>query len=179
MTNSSQVAEHCIVYSLSDSAQAPKANLDHLTEKVKEAKFPSADDHDETVYLTQSAKKAIEYWKCHILRAINQDQAHTDVLDLLDDETVLIVNDWAMKFLPRKYCESQTDWFGKRGISWHISVIYRRFNRVLQWQGLIHIIQSCSQGSPSVVRTMEDVLKTIKHDPDIKKAYFRQDNAGY
>ena len=113
------------------------------------------------------------------MRSINQDQARTDVLDLLDDETVLIVNDWAMKFLPRKYRESQTDWFGKRGISWHISVIYRRLKGVLQWQGLIHIIQSCSQGSPSVICIMQDVLKTIKHDyPDIKKAYFRQDNAG-
>ena len=25
-----------------------------------------------------------------------------------------------MKYLPRKYRESQTDWFGKRGIPWHI-----------------------------------------------------------
>lgn len=198
MINSSHVADHCIVYSLSESAQkdfrkvcshthneccdrckALKATLDELTEKVKEAKFPSADDHDETVYLTQSAQAAIQSWKCHILRSTNQDQARTDVLDLLDDETVLIVNDWAMKFLPRKYRESQTDWFGKRGISWHISVIYRRLNGVLQWQGLIHIIQSCGQGSPSVVCIMEDILKTIKNDyPDIKKAYFRQDNAG-
>ena len=198
MTNSSQVAEHCIVYSLSEVAQkdyrnvcshthdeccdrcnALKVTLDVLTEKVQEAKFPSADGHDETVYLTQSAKTAIQSWKCHILRSINQDQACTDVLDLLDDESVLIVSDWAMKFLPRKYRESQTDWFGKRAISWHISMIYRRLNRVLQWQGLIHIIQSCSQGSASVVCIMEDVLKTIKQDyPDTKKAYFRQDNAG-
>jgi hypothetical protein len=84
-----------------------------------------------------------------------------------------------MKFLPRKYRESQTDWFGKHGVSWHISVVYRRLNGVLQWQGLIHIIQSCGQGSAAVVHIMEDVLKLIKHDyPQIKKAYFRQDNAG-
>ena len=187
MTNSSQVVaqkDYRKVCSHThkeccDRSKALKITLDDLTEKVQEAKFPSADDHDETVYLTQSAKTAIQSWKWHILTSINQDQARTDVLDLLDGESVLIVNDWAMKFLPRKYRESQTDWFGKRGISWHISVIYRRLNRVLQWQGLIHIIQSCSQGSASVVCIMEDILKTIKHDyPDIKKAYFRQGNAG-
>ena len=28
-----------------------------------------------------------------------------------------MVMDWAMKFLARKFCESQSDWFGKRKIS--------------------------------------------------------------
>lgn len=64
------------------------------------------------------------------------------------------------------------------GISWHISVVYRRLNGVLQWQGYIHIIQSCTQGSTAVVTIMQDVLKTIKTEyPEIKSAYFRQDNA--
>ena len=51
------------------------------------------------------------------MRSANQDRARTDALEKLDEKTVLIVNDWAMKFLPQKYRESQTDWFGKRGIS--------------------------------------------------------------
>lgn len=182
MSNSSKVADHCIPYSLSETGtqggyrkscdhahdeccnqcKALAAALNDITEKVKQATYPSVDDHDEAVYLTESAITAIKNWKCHILRSANQDQARTDVLDLLDEKSVLIVNDWAMKFLPRKYRESQTDWFGKRGISWHISVIYRRIKGQLQWQGLVHIIQSCSQGSPAVVYIMEDVLKTIK-----------------
>lgn len=199
MSNSSKVADHCIPYSLSETGtqggyrkscdhahdeccnqcKALAAALNDITEKVKQATYPSVDDHDEAVYLTESAITAIKNWKCHILRSANQDQARTDVLDLLDEKSVLIVNDWAMKFLPRKYRESQTDWFGKRGISWHISVIYRRIKGQLQWQGLVHIIQSCSQGSPAVVYIMEDVLKTIKKDhPEVSTAYFRQDNAG-
>lgn len=199
VSNASKAADHCIVYSLSENAQASSfksscdhthdedcercsslhATLDEIIEKVKQTKYPSVDDHDEAQYIAESAKTAINSWKCHIMRSVNQDKARTDVLDLLDDESVLIVNDWAMKFLPRKYRESQTDWFGKRGISWHISVVYRRNKGTLQWQGLIHIIQSCSQGSPAVVLIMEDVLKTLKAEhPEIKKAYFRQDNAG-
>ena len=34
--------------------------------------------------------------------------------------------DWAMKHLRSKYRESQADWFGKRGISWHIATAMRK-----------------------------------------------------
>ena len=104
---------------------------------------------------------------------------HLDVLRLLDEKTVFIVNDWAMKFLPQRYRESQQDWFGKRGISWHISVVYRRNCGKLQWQCFVHIIQSCSQDSPAVVTVMEDVLRALKREyPEITTAYFQQDSAG-
>ena len=155
------------------------ATLTEIEHAVNEAIFPTAADKDEAIYQMKSAKLAILAWKRHILRSHNQDQARYDVLDQLDEETVLIINDWAMKFLPQKYRESQADWFAKRGISWHISVVYRRVNGLLEWQGFIHVIQSCSQGSPEVVAIMQDVLNTLKlQHGEITKAYFRQDNAG-
>lgn len=84
-----------------------------------------------------------------------------------------------MKFVPLMYRESQSDWFGKRGISWHMSVVYRRVKGELQWQAFVNIIQTCSQDSPAVVIIMEHILQTIKKEnPEITKAYFRQDNAG-
>ena len=54
------------------------------------------------------------------------DQARLDVLRSLNQESTLLVLDWAMKFLPRKFRESQSDWFGKRGISWHLTVATRK-----------------------------------------------------
>ena len=115
----------------------------------------------------------------HILRSTNQDRARLDVLEQLDEKNILIVNDWAMKFLLQRYRQSQADWFSKRGISWHISVVYRRLDGVLQWQGFVHIIESCNQESSSVVKIMQDVLGTIKLDnKEISGAYLRQDNAG-
>lgn len=145
---------------------------------MNKTKFQTEVDRDEALFLIRTARLAIQSWKCHIIRSANQDQARIDALELLNNETVLIVNDWAMKFLPRKYRESQADWFGKRGISWHISVVYRRLNGELQWQGYIHIIQSCTQGSSAVVAIVQDVLKTIKIEyPEIMTAYFKQDNA--
>ena len=34
--------------------------------------------------------------------------------------------DWAMNLLQLKYREKQSDWFGKRGLSWHISTVIIR-----------------------------------------------------
>jgi len=155
------------------------STLSGITDVVAEASFATEDDRDEATYIANSATIAIQSWKCHLLRSARQDQARLDVIDTLDSKTVLIVNDWVMKFLPQRYRESQADWFGKRGISWHISVVYRRLDGELQWQGFVHIVQSCSQGSSAVVSIIQHVLATLKHEhPDITNAYLRQDNAG-
>ena len=65
-------------------------------------------------------------WKVHLLRSVNQEEARLDIVNALDDTSVLLLKDWAMKFLPRKFRESQTDCFAKRGISWHLTVSIRR-----------------------------------------------------
>jgi len=60
------------------------------------------------------------------------------------------------------------------------AVVYRRVNGLLNGRdSAIHVIQSCSQGSPKVVAIIQDVLKTVKlQHEEITKAYVRQDNAG-
>ena len=85
-----------------------------------------------------------------------------------------------MKFLPLKYRVTQADWFGKRGISWRISVVVRRkMGRKLRHQAFVHIAQNCSQDSNVVAAIMEHILRNLKNEhPEIKTAYFRQDNAG-
>lgn len=72
-------------------------------------------------YDTEKAAERILQWKAHIVRAINQEKSKIDVLDNLTAEQVLVVMDWAMKWLPRSYRETQKEWFGKKGISWHVS----------------------------------------------------------
>ena len=74
-----------------------------------------------TTYPSRHAIQDIISRKAHRLRSVRQDKARTDILLDLDETSVLITQDWAMKFLPLKYRKS--DWFGKRGISWHISVV--------------------------------------------------------
>jgi len=129
--------------------------------------------------LYQTAEQAIQAWKCHQLRSVRQDQARVDVLKELNEESVLIISDWAMKFIPQMYRESQEDWLGIRGISWHISVVFRRVSGNVQSQAFVHIIQSCAQDSHAVVLIMQHVLQTLKtENPEIVRAFSRQDNAG-
>ena len=82
-------------------------NLEHLSK---------GQIHEELAFMTEKAKRDIIAQKSHLLCSVNQDKARLDILRDLDDTSVLLVQDWAMKFIPRKYRESQCDWFGKREI---------------------------------------------------------------
>lgn len=44
------------------------------------------------------------------VRTINQNEAKEDFLTNLGKDSVWILMDWAMKFIPRKGIESQTEW---------------------------------------------------------------------
>ena len=102
--------------------------------------------------------QAIESWKAHQIRSLQQDKARITVLERLDETSVLITQDWAMKWLPQKYRETQADWFGKRGHSWHISVVVRRIAEDHQQQTFVHIIEKCSQDASAVAKIIHQIL---------------------
>ena len=131
-------------------------------------------------FVLAQSKKNIEAWKAHILRFIKQDEARLDILKSLDDSSVLVVLNWAMKFIPRKYRESQADWFGKRGLSWHISVaITKSTEEPLQMLTLVHLFEKSNQDSMYVLAIIDDVIEKLKNViPGLKSVNFRQDNAG-
>ena len=58
-------------------------------------------DKEDALYTFQEAVRAIHLWKSHQLRLVNQDAARTDFIDRLNKNSVLFIQDWAMKFLPR------------------------------------------------------------------------------
>ena len=68
----------------------------------------------------------IDGWKAHILREVYQVTAKSVVIENLANNQVLIIMDWAMKFLPIGYQETQRGWFGKKGKSWHVSVAVQK-----------------------------------------------------
>ena len=88
-----------------------------------------------------------------------------------------------MNVLPFKYRESQSDWFGKRGISWHISVVTRKNNRWYKSQSFVHVVENTSQDSSVVLRITENTLRSLKEaNPTIDSAlifliFLRQDDA--
>ena len=139
----------------------------------------SQEERDDLTYSYRQAVESIKAWKLHQLRCSRQDEARTNVLDNLDQNSVHITQDWAMKFLPQKYRESQSDWFGKRGISWHITVVARKVQEHFQHQSFIHIVENSKQDSMTVVRIIEHTLRTLKNEhPELTTAFLRQDNAG-
>ena len=143
------------------------------------ANFEREDDKDEAVFLVQKASEAIAAWKAHQLRSINQDRARLEVLEFLDLSCVLTVQDFAMKFIPAQYCEAKSHFFGKRRISWHVSVCLRKVSGKLESQTFIHIIQSGLQDSTAVVLIMDHVLRLLKKQhPEIVSSFFRQDDTG-
>ena len=68
----------------------------------------------------------VDGWRAHIPRAAHQDTAKSAVIENLANNQVLIIMDWAMKFLPIVHRETQRDWFGKKGKSWHVSVAVKK-----------------------------------------------------
>ncbi|CAC5384048.1 unnamed protein product [Mytilus coruscus] len=87
-----------------------------------------------------------------------------------------MVADWAMKFLPRKYREGQTDWFGKRGINWHITVTMLKTEGSVKFLTHVHIFeQPTPQDAATTGAILVDVVQNI---PSVKKVNIWSDNAG-
>ena len=110
--------------------------------KVKNTLFPTEEKRDDNRFVVQNAVEAIQAWKSHQIRMVHQDECRLKVMESLSEDAVLIVQDFAMTFLPAEYREAQSDFFGKRGISWHISVCIRKRNDNLEAQTLVHILES-------------------------------------
>ena len=199
MSQSSPVPDHCRAFALSDPKDsAYQARCDHehnevcdrcslLTETLLDIEAGlsaqtenlSSEEREELLFRVKQGKAAIWSWKSHLLRSVNQDSARVEMLEKLDESSVLLVQDWAMKYLPRKYRENQTDWFGKRGIPWHVTVATRREGEEIKMLTFVHIFQACSQDSCAVLAAMADVLRQLKIIiPQLEFVYYRQDNAG-
>ena len=153
-------------------------SLDSVLSFIQSTNLPQ-DLQDDLLFNARTASDGVRSWKAHQLRMVHQDTARTDIIDSLQEDSVLITQDFAMKFLPTQYRETQADFFGKRGISWHLTVCQSKQRGELVAQTFVHIIESGLQDSHTVVTVMEHVLKTLKQEhSELTRAVYRQDNAG-
>ena len=147
ISRSSKVADHCCVHALSDHKKRDfQQSCDHehnescaeclilsntLGEIEQVLKETEKDEEllERTLTKFRSYRESIEAWKTHLLRSNNQDMCREHLLDNLSNDEIYMNLDWAMKFLPVKSREAQSDFFGKRGISWHITVVMK--NKIL------------------------------------------------
>ena len=92
------------------------------------------------------AVEAIIDWKAHLLRSVNQEQAKQDVLSTLTDDSVLIIMDWAMKYLLKRYREQMSDFYGKRGKSWYVAcVIFRSGSKSHSVETFVLVFDTCTK----------------------------------
>jgi len=134
---------------------------------------------EELRFVLGKAKQDIVSWKAHLLRSVNQEEARLDIVNALDNTSVLLVQDWAMKFLSRKFRESQTNRFAKHWISWHLTVAIRRGDDHKLQMTFVNVFRSCCQDSCTVLSVMSDVVKQLREaQPQLENIYYWQDNAG-
>ena len=191
------MSDHCSQYALSDSKDPAfrgtctqdhdlicnrcedlKAVLSDTQKAIQESCFECQYDKEDALHRFQEATRAIQLWKSHQLRLVNQDNARTDVIECLDDSKVLLVQDWAMKFPLVSTENPKENGLRKKGISWHINVVIRKKESKLETQAFVHVVEKCIQDSPCVVQLTEHVLSILKREhPEIKSAFYRQGNA--
>ena len=166
-----------------DSCESLKSVVEEIQTCVKNESqsisFYGKEHQEDVMYDFLQAKKHIFDWKAHILRSENQDLAKQDVLRSLDATSALITMDWAMKFQCQKFREKQSEWFGKRGLSWHVSSVVLKQAEEPMVVTYTHIFDTCTQDWFAVASILENLLLTLKmQNPSLSKAFIRSDEAG-
>ena len=115
--------EHTLSCPQCDDITSCLHKLQQTVNDSESLRFYSKEQKEDFLYDIKKASDAIVQWKAHIMTAVNQKCAKQDITAALDQNSCLLVMDWAMKFLQLRYREKQTDWYGKRGLSWHITSV--------------------------------------------------------
>ena len=126
----SSCADHCTMFALSDpedeafqvkcadqhtlvcdNCQNLKSTLEELGNKLRSNRHFSytQDIKEELIHDYEEAKDRINKWKAHILHSINQEKAKQQILENMDETSVLLVIDWTMKFQQIRFREKQSD----------------------------------------------------------------------
>ena len=141
----------------------------------------SSEQREDLLYDFDHAKSDILLWKAHVIRSINREEAKQDELRSADDTSAILIMDWAMKFLQIRYREKQSDWFGKRGLSWHISTVITKNAGTgkVELKSYAHIFHSCQRDWYAVCSIIENTLEVVKKDhPQITQVSLRSAEAG-
>ena len=112
--------------------------------------------------------------------SINQEEAKQDALKSEDPQAAILIMDWAMKFLQIKFREKQSEWFGKRGLSWHISTFITKNvdSGKIELKSYAHIFDSRQQDWYAVCLITKNILEVeTKEYPQITQVNLRSDEA--
>ena len=128
VTEASSVADHCTSYALGDpenrhfshscshphslacsSCEGLRSVLSSIEAALHDKVTTLSDEErDDMMYAYQQALQAMNAWKAHQLRSLQQDKCCVDILRDLNSTEVLITKDWVMKFLPQSIGKLKT-----------------------------------------------------------------------
>ena len=162
-----------------DDCEALKSALTEASNLADVCEIAEKREKDLMIYDVNDASDKIRIWKGHILTVINQEQHKRDILDNLDDQTCLIINDFAMKFLAQKYREAMSDWFGKSGNGMHVMCVLFKSGDKLVKKTYITFIGKSPQGAAAVIAIYQECLQQLRKDyPHLTFVVDKSDNAG-
>ncbi|CAC5394513.1 unnamed protein product [Mytilus coruscus] len=78
------------------------------------------------------------------------------------------------------HIESQSKWFAKRGLSWHVGVVSMKTDQNdYQNFTIVHVFDNATQDALTSTSILQDTINHInKENKKIKTLYLRSDNAG-
>jgi hypothetical protein len=100
---------------------------------------------EERIFETKEAIDKIWAWKYHIVWTFWSDKQRGDLIARLLETEVLIIMDFAQKFLRMKHHESQAEYFSKQGMSWHITVIIMVKDGKISQHTFVHVLRNYDQ----------------------------------
>uniref|UniRef100_A0A914PV90 C2H2-type domain-containing protein n=1 Tax=Panagrolaimus davidi TaxID=227884 RepID=A0A914PV90_9BILA len=152
---------------------------DTLTQLIEEATDPKEkEDISELRDDVFRSEKDIMEWKKHIVRSKYSNHVRGEIIDELQEGEAFITIDYATRYLPIKHIEKQSDFFGKKGMSWHISHVLAKIDDKLVQHTFTHLMGEEDQNGQAVIAIITDVFKKLQK-LNIKKVTIRSDNAGY
>ncbi len=114
--------------------------------------FKGAVNENHHAILNDATDKLLLYWG-HRVRVRNQRSRIDAIMDSLASHEGMIVMDFKMKFESVYFREKTTEFYGKKGLSWHGALLYTRYTHEEQTSAAIR-----QEMAPSGSRDKHDLL---------------------
>uniref|UniRef100_A0A7E4V202 C2H2-type domain-containing protein n=1 Tax=Panagrellus redivivus TaxID=6233 RepID=A0A7E4V202_PANRE len=126
--------------------------------------------------MVRNAVFNIAEMKKHLVRTKYSELQRKSIIDTLNDNSALITLDFAQKLLPMKFRETQRDYYGKKGMSYHISHVLSNISGSAVEHVFVHILDDTKQDAASIIAIVVDVLRNVSKC-GITDVILRSDNA--
>lgn len=173
----SNVWNHCATFGVSNMSIAEFQNVCHhehnkwcstceglfqLLDEIEITleKNVNENEIDQIMFDFARYKDNVENWVKQNLQNCIQEPSKISAFDEIKDNenSAVLIRDWAMKFLPQKFHENQSFFFGKAGMSLHMDCLFYYVNGVMCKTTYITCISICKQDVADTLSVLKQVL---------------------